>query len=144
MFLMKNWLKNSKIALKMQSMLFIGPQNAKNEGKIYLISLHFFHVGTVAKNAAVRYRVNQNFLENLLNDCSSLTIQYYLILRPFSEFLTSKPKGESLFFNCVEEKKGKIPLSLGTRTAATSQPFSPLRQSRLSFEKGSLFMLPLK
>ena len=41
------------------------------------------------------YRVNRNFLENLLNDYSSKPIQYYPILRPF---LDSKIVGKCL--NC--------------------------------------------
>ena len=46
----------------------------------------------------------------------------------------------SIFFNYFKEKIGKnIPFSSGTQTAATRPPFSPWRQSRLSFEKWSLF-----
>ena len=74
------------------------------------------------------YRVNLNFLENLLIDFSSLNIQYYLILGPFLEFFASKPVGKSLFFNCFQEKKKKkITLSSSTQTAV------------MQFEKGSLF-----
>ena len=32
------------------------------------------------------YRVNRKFFENILNDYSLLTIQYYQILRPFRNF----------------------------------------------------------
>ena len=52
MFLMQNWLKNSKMALKLQKKYLIFPQNTKNEGNVIFFSF-FFLLGTIDKNAAI-------------------------------------------------------------------------------------------
>ena len=49
---MQNWLKNSKMALKLVKKYHICPQNTKNEGNINCF-LFFFLLGTLDKNAAI-------------------------------------------------------------------------------------------
>ena len=57
----------------------------------------------------IKYRVNRNFWEIFKNNNSPLSIQYYLITRPFSDFFNSKPilkrRGNSHDFSL---KKGLI------------------------------------